>query len=188
MNLPVPSSATPRRSAREREIRRVRILEMVQGGFSYAAIAKRERLSRERVRQIILKSLQHDAAAPVDHALVQMARLEPALRLAADRVAAGDLKAIGPLLKVLERLDKYGPRVQVDSETSAELHARLMTKLNGALAQMDRQAAAKRTAEEAAPATPPAGAAAGAPDEASQAKNLDSGDSRQKANFWSVSP
>jgi len=163
MNLPVPSPAasTSRRSARERELRRARILERVQGGFSHAAIAQQEGLSRERVRQIIAKSLQHDGGTPVDHALVQMARLEPALRLAADRVAAGDLKAIGQLLKVLERLDKYGPRVQLDSETSAELHARLMAKLNGALAQMDRQAAAKRTAGEDAPG------------EASPSKDLD---------------
>jgi DNA invertase Pin-like site-specific DNA recombinase len=172
MNLPAPTSAasTPRRSARERELRRGRILERVQGGFSYAEIARQEGLSRERVRQIIAKSLQHDGGTPVDHALVQLARLEPALRLAADRVAAGDVKAIDRLLKVLERLDKYGPRVQVDAETSAELHARLMAKLNGAFAQMDRQAAAKQAAEGDAPAAAPAGVAEGAPGEASPSK------------------
>ena len=38
---------------------------------------------------------------------MQIARLEPALRLAARGVADGDLRAIDRLLKVLEILNKY---------------------------------------------------------------------------------
>ncbi len=51
----MPPSPAPivRRTAREREQRRIRILAMVQAGFSYEAIARDENLSRERVRQIV---------------------------------------------------------------------------------------------------------------------------------------
>jgi hypothetical protein len=158
----LPAPVRFRRSARERELRRVRIVAMVRGGFSYAAIAEEEKLSRERVRQIVGESLQEDGGTPIDLALVQMARLEPALRLAADRVAEGDLKAIDRLLKVLDRLDKYVPRVQADIESSMEIHERLMAKMNRALARED-----KRVAEEKAVAKDaPAGAGKGASSEA----------------------
>jgi hypothetical protein len=38
---------------------------------------------------------------------MQMARLTPALRLAADGVARGDAKSIPLLLKIIDRLDRY---------------------------------------------------------------------------------
>jgi hypothetical protein len=38
---------------------------------------------------------------------MQIARLTPALRLAADRVAQGDAKSIPLLLKIIDRLDRY---------------------------------------------------------------------------------
>ena len=37
----------PRRTARQREERRIRIMGMVRSGFSYEEIARDERLSRE---------------------------------------------------------------------------------------------------------------------------------------------
>lgn len=42
-----------RRTARQREERRIRIMGMVRSGFSYEVIARDERLSRERIRQIV---------------------------------------------------------------------------------------------------------------------------------------
>ena len=38
---------------------------------------------------------------------MQMARLTPALRLAADGVAQGDAKSIPLLLQIIDRLDRY---------------------------------------------------------------------------------
>ena len=47
-----------RRTARQREERRIRIMGMVRSGFSYEVIARDERLSRERIRQIEAKALR----------------------------------------------------------------------------------------------------------------------------------
>jgi hypothetical protein len=77
---------------------------MLRGGHSYEAIARQERLSRERVRQIVAKSLETERGATLpDPNRVQMARLEPALRLAASGVENGNLMAIPQLLRVLDR-------------------------------------------------------------------------------------
>ncbi len=47
-----------RRTARQREERRIRIMGMMRSGFSYEEIARDERLSRERIRQIEAKALR----------------------------------------------------------------------------------------------------------------------------------
>jgi len=93
--LPSPSSTDRRRAARDREFRRIRILAMVQAGWSYAAIGREEAISRERVRQIVAQAFEAgENETKLVHARVQIARLEPALRLAARSVADGDLAAI----------------------------------------------------------------------------------------------
>ena len=98
----------PRRSASDREARRGRIFARLQEGWSYDRIAGAEELTRERVRQIIVETLARRAVDPSrEHAILQIARLDPALRLASERIAAGDLRAVDPLLRVLDRLDKY---------------------------------------------------------------------------------
>ena len=61
-----------------------------------------------RLRQIV-----RAATAPgrgydgSDHKRMQIARLTPALRLAADGVAQGDAKSIPLLLQIIDRLDRY---------------------------------------------------------------------------------
>jgi hypothetical protein len=181
---PVPAApARPRRTARDREARRIRIMGMFGGGISYDAIARLENLSRERVRQIVAKSLEENGRAPLDHSLVQMARLEPALQLAARRVAEGDLRAIDRLVRVLDRFDKYGPKVQQQAESSAEIHERLMAKIDHALAAEDRRVADVRAAKEKAAAIASAGTGEGAEVEAGR-KNLEGADSAQKAFSW----
>ena len=122
-----------RRTARQREERRIRIMGMVRSGFSYEEIARDERLSRERIRQIVTQSLKTgDRADRVDQARVQMARLEPALQLAARGIDNGKLSAINPLLKVLDRLDKYGAVVDIVNKDYEGAHERLMTFVNKA--------------------------------------------------------
>jgi hypothetical protein len=137
MTSPTPGAPAIRRTAREREMRRVRIMGMVRSGFSYEAIAGAEGLSRERIRQIVVKSLKDDeGGAREDHTLVQIARLEPALRLAARGVEDGRLEAIQPLLKVLAQLDKYCAVAEASQPYDDNPHERLMAKINGAAARL----------------------------------------------------
>jgi len=89
-----------------RALRLQRIFARLQEGASYQDIAAEERLSRESLRQIMRAATARATARP-DHKKMQFARLEPALRLASRGVAAGDAKAIPPLIKLVDRLDHY---------------------------------------------------------------------------------
>ncbi len=95
-------------TARDRAERRVRIFAQLQEGWTYEAIADPEKLPRERVRQIVAETLAGRVIEPsADHLHLQIARLGRALRLAAQQVAAGELRAVDRLIRVLDRLDKY---------------------------------------------------------------------------------
>jgi hypothetical protein len=139
MNLPA-SHAPVRRTAHEREERRIRIMAMLRSGFSYEAIARDHQLTRERIRQIVIASLERkDSGTRVDQMRVQMARLEPALRLAARGVENGKLSAIGPLLKVLDRLDKYGAVAEAPPPYDGDARERLLAKLDRVAARLKIQ-------------------------------------------------
>ena len=159
--LPSPSSPSARRSARDREHRRIRILSWVQAGWSYAAIAREEGLSPERVRQIVAAAVRDgEGETKLVHARVQIVRLEPALRLAAGAVVDGDMRAIDRLLRVLDRLDKYNVVEGADRPYDENARERLLTKLN---AMSERMIAARERKEgdEAAPVGEDDDAAAG---------------------------
>jgi hypothetical protein len=127
--------------AAARDLRRLRILASLQTGLSYAAIGRAEGLTRERVRQIVAKALDEEGAGTkLDHARVQIARLEPALRLAAGAVAEGDLSAIDRLLRVLDRLDRYSAVAGAATSEDAGGRERLLAKLN---AMAERMVAAR---------------------------------------------
>ena len=143
----MPKDLPTRKTAHQREERRMRIMVSVRAGASYETIARDENLSRERIRQIVALSLKaENAANPVDHNRLQIARLEPALLLAARGIANGKLQAIGQLLKVLERLDKYGTVVRTTDRYSADSRARLLKKLNDAAARLHSAAAPAQSA------------------------------------------
>jgi hypothetical protein len=138
--------------AAARDLRRLRILASLQAGLSYAAIGRAEGLSRERVRQIVAKALdQEGTGTKLDHARVQIARLEPALRLAAGAVAEGDLSAIDRLLRVLDRLDRYSAVEGAATSEDAGGRERLLAKLN---AMAERMIAARRSGLVAADGRP----------------------------------
>src|ERR1700722_755432 len=88
--------------------RRKRIFARLREGASYEEIAGEESVSHERVREIVSEVLQKRAVASgADRAKLQLERLSPLMQLAAEAVAAGDVSAITPYLKVLDRLDRY---------------------------------------------------------------------------------
>ena len=61
---------------------------------------------------------------------MQIARLEPALRLAARSVADGELSAIDRLLRVLDRLDRYAALDGAEAAYDEGGRERLLAKLN----------------------------------------------------------
>jgi len=151
----------PRRflSERERMLRRERIFARLREGWAYADIAQAEGLSSKRISQIVGKALQKrttDSAS--DHAMLQLARLEPALRLAAGALADGDVAAISPYLKLLDRLDRYQKPLAAVPVYDDKARQRLLAKINRIVARIhaeDARRAAKAAADMDA-ARPPA--------------------------------
>jgi hypothetical protein len=100
------ASSKPRMTARDREVRRIRIMSLLQAGHSNESIANEIKPTREKVRQIVMKSLTASVRGPrINPRLVQCARLEPALKLAASKVAERDLAGVDRLIRVLDKLD-----------------------------------------------------------------------------------
>ena len=88
--------------------RRKRIFARLRDGWAYEEIAREEGITARRARHIVSEALrQREVEDDADHALLQLSRLEPALRAASEAVGKGDVKAIAPLMKVLDRLDHY---------------------------------------------------------------------------------
>jgi hypothetical protein len=158
----VPTSRpTASVSAIEREVRRHRIMERAQRGWSYELIASNENLTPRRIRQIVRETLilrQIDPAGePVRR---QTARLDAWLRLAAQRVEDGDLAGIDRLLRVLDRLDRYRnaaaaaqPFDEV-AEGAALFDARLDERIRRAAEDKARAAAARGAPDGGAPQSP----------------------------------
>jgi Mor family transcriptional regulator len=85
-----------------------RIFARLNEGLGYDEIAREERLTARRVRQIVTEVLdRREVDGDSAHALLQLGRLGPALRAAGEAVAEGDVRAIAPLVKVLDWLDRY---------------------------------------------------------------------------------
>ncbi len=141
-------------NAIEREFRRHRIMERLQRGWSYERIALTEDLTPRRIRQIVGQTLALREADPArEHIRVQTARLEAALRLAAERVEEGQLGAIDPLLRVLVQLDRYQSKAAAPQpvDEAAEAAAAFDAKLDALVqrvAEEKAQAAARRAPEE----------------------------------------
>ena len=111
--------------------RRKRIFARLREGASYEEIAGEESVSRERIRQIVSEVLQKRAVdSGADHAKLQLDRLAPLMQLAAEAVAAGDVTAITPYLKVLDRLDRYQTVAVGHQVYDDEARKKLMDKIN----------------------------------------------------------
>jgi hypothetical protein len=101
-------STRPRRTAQDRTMRGNRIFARLLEGQSYQAIADAEELSVRRVRMIVQEALDRwDIEPRKEYTLVQIARLENALRLIERKIADGALSAVPHLVKLIEQLDRY---------------------------------------------------------------------------------
>ena len=114
-NMDAERLARPARPSRlnayTKAVRRERIFARLRLGWTYGKIAGEEGVSERRVHQIVSDALRRQGVdSASDHALLQFVRLEGAHALAAEAIDAGDLKAIGPYLKVLDGLDRYQRR------------------------------------------------------------------------------
>jgi hypothetical protein len=126
-----------RLTAHARVLRKGRIFARLRDGWAYDEIAAQERLTAERVRQIVRQTLEKrivDEGA--EHAKLQLARLQPAMRLAGEAIAGGDVTAIAPLMKVLDRLDPYQRVAKAVQVYDDEARKKLMDKINQVAANL----------------------------------------------------
>ncbi len=113
---------------------------------------------RQIVRQALERRIIDEGA---EHAKLQLARLQPAMRLAGEAIAEGDITAIAPLMKVLDRLDRYQRASKAVQVYDDEARAKLMDKINRVAANLGvDEARAAAEAAEAALAAPSGGEAA----------------------------
>jgi hypothetical protein len=132
--VPTPKG---RVAAHDRVLRRGRIFARLREGWAYDEIAHDEGVTAERIRQIVREALgKRLLDEETDHAKLQLARLQPAMRIAAEAVADGHIKAINPLLKILDRLDRYQRTAKVNQVYDDEARQKLLDKLNRAAANL----------------------------------------------------
>lgn len=137
----------PRLTAFGRDSRRERIFERLRQGWSYETIAAFERVSEKHIRKIVGKTLRkREIDEQTDHALLQLTRLEPAMQLAAEAIANGDVKAIWPLLRVLDRYDRYQPAARASQEYDDGIRQKLLDRLNRLATAASEESARKAQA------------------------------------------
>jgi hypothetical protein len=101
-------------------MRRRRIFARLREGWAYDEIAAQEGLTATRIRQIVAEVLEKRAVdSGANHAKLQLARL-----------AAGDVSAISPYLKALDRLDRYQSVAVANQAYDEEARRKLMEKIN----------------------------------------------------------
>ena len=112
-------------------MRRRRVFARLREGWAYDEIAAQEGLTATRIRQIVAEVLEKRAVdGGANHAKLQLARLAPAVQLGAEAIAAGDVSAISPYLKALDRLDRYQTVAAANEAYDEDARRRLMEKIN----------------------------------------------------------
>jgi hypothetical protein len=112
-------------------LRRRRIFARLREGLAYDEIAVEEGVTATRIRQIVSEVLQKRAVdSGADHAKLQLDRLAPAIQLGAEAIAAGDISAISPYLKALDRLDRYQSVAGAHQGYDDEARKKLMERIN----------------------------------------------------------
>ncbi len=94
-----------------RAARTRRMLDCLSEGWGYRDVASVEGLSERRVRQIVAGHVKRSAPVDADaHAALQIERLGFAVKVAGEALAKGDIRAIAPFIKAIDRLDAYQTR------------------------------------------------------------------------------
>ena len=107
---PAPAVPPARRVATRRAIaeRKLRIVERLTSGLSLAHIAHVEKLTIQRVRQIIAEMLEkREVDPPSGYVQLQIARVGEAMVVAHTMMLQGDLQALDRLIKLNGELDRY---------------------------------------------------------------------------------
>jgi hypothetical protein len=145
-----PPAPKPCRTARDRDIRRRRIFALKRMGWSNDEIGEAENLTGERIRQIVVENLDKRRFDPnEDHMRLQIAMLDAPLRVTAEQAAAGDLRAVDRLMRVMDRLDRYQRASAATGQGTDDSDLALDAKLADLVARRRR---ADAMAEEAAAA------------------------------------
>jgi hypothetical protein len=119
------------------------VLAALMQGDNLDEIAHAQRISRERVENVLRDELQRCWAPRADdYARFQIAWLDRVAGELVIKTRKGDLKAVDRLLRLSDRLDRYrgftkGTPAVV--EDYASIHERLMAKINNALAREPSQ-------------------------------------------------
>jgi hypothetical protein len=93
---------------REKALRRDAMLEAVVSGMDYGQIAQDAGISLKTLRREIDRALdERPLDAPERYVRVQVQRLTKAMCVIGEAVDKGNLKAVKPLMEVLEKLDRY---------------------------------------------------------------------------------
>lgn len=135
-------------NARYRELRRARIFMQLREGRPRTEIAREEGLTDTRIRQIIRETLKKRVVdAPTDDAMLQLMRLEPALRLAAEAVVTGDIKTVRYYLKLFDQLNRCEPAAAAPQAVDDAARERLCDKIGRTAARLQAKAAKRALAE-----------------------------------------
>jgi hypothetical protein len=95
----------PRRATADR---RLRILERLTTGLTVAHIAREERLTVTRIRQIIAAMLEsREIDPPAGFVQIQIARISEAMIVARTMMMECDLQAMDRFIKLTHELDRY---------------------------------------------------------------------------------
>ena len=109
--------------------RRRRIFAGLREGFTYDEIAADEGVSPSHPPDR-LAGAAATWGRQRGRAKLQLDRLAPAIQLAAEAIAAGDISAITPYLKALDRLDRYQTVATANQVYDDEARKKLMDKIN----------------------------------------------------------
>ncbi|HXE24969.1 MAG TPA: hypothetical protein VN637_08785 [Roseiarcus sp.] len=111
--------------------RRRRVFAWLREGLTYDEIAAEEGVSASRIRQIVYEELRkREVDSGAEHAKLQLDRLAPAVQLGAEAIAAGDVSAISPYLKALDRLDRYQTTASANQKYDDDARQKILDKLN----------------------------------------------------------
>jgi hypothetical protein len=122
---PTPSKRAGVRARRKARVaRRETFFDLMASGFSCERIAAEAKVSAATVRREVDRAIAEQRLdAPERYAHLQVARLNKALRVADGSIEKGDLKAVGPFLRLVAALDRYhglGPRRAAQAPAAAQ--------------------------------------------------------------------